>query len=399
MIRRRPRPRGPWPGALVLLLASAAALGEPHIAPGPDAYVLESDVELSGGRVVPAGTRWYEPPAIERLRRELEEGRYEGDVERARRIVLGHDIVRDTWATLGEGRTDGRPALGKGRIMNCDHCHAGGGVVPHAWPFFRTITYYGLAEEGAKGVYFGGLGYHRDARTRARDCVIDCGSLAITNDSPEMDALIAWLIAVRDGIYPGEGLLVPEFRTVRDVDRIPGATVPVFPGILDMKADPAAGGRVYRERCAGCHGADGAGQWGDRGYIYPPLAGAGSFSHAGGPLMIPIGAAFIHRNMPLSQPGSLTRQAALDVMAWVATLPRPDVWWQSYLYRHEPCERPPWLPLHVGEVPDGLPFDAAQVQFGPWRPVADWLGSEECRARNPPRAPALDREFDARDSR
>ena len=373
------------------------AAADPHAVAKPEDYVLKDKLELSSGRVLPAGTRWYAPPDIARLKRELKEGKYKGDAEQARLIVFGHDLLYNTYSTLGEGRKDGKPPLGKGEIMNCTSCHSQGGTVPYAWPFFRTLTYYGLREEGDQGVYFGGLGYKRDARSRARDCGRECGgAVMIPDDSYEMNALVAWMKAVRDGIYPKEGLLIPEFKTKKDVGKIPGATVPLFPNVLDMKADPKNGEKVYGDRCVGCHGTDGKGAWGgEDGYIFPPLAGDGSFTHAGGPLMIPIGASFLRRNMPLSQPGALGEQEALDVMAYVATLPRSSVWWQDYYFRHDPCARPPFLPLHVGVVPKGFPFPPEQAQFGPWRPIADWLASPACTSQNPPTEPALRGDFDA----
>ena len=337
----------------LLFAVSNLSAADPHAQAKPEDYVLKSDLALSTGQVLPVGTRWYRPPDIARLKQELNDGKYKGDAAQAQRILFGHKLVYSTYHTVGDGRRDGRPSLAKGQVMSCVNCHVQGGVVPYAWPFFRTLTHYGLRESGEPGVYFGGLAYHRDARTRARDCGLECGGVVdIPADSQEMDALIAWLSAVRDGIYPGEGLLIPEFKTRADVGKIPGAQVPLFDGVLDMQADPARGKKIFGLRCASCHGTDGKGRWGTPdGYMFPPLAGDASFSHAGGPLMLPVGAAFLHRNMPLSEPGVLSEQQALDVMAYVATLPRASVWWQEYYFRHAPCSRPPFLNLQVGTVP------------------------------------------------
>lgn len=372
------------------------AVADPHLKLVPEAYLLQRDIQLSSGQRLAAGMRWYRPPDIERLRREVAEGSYRGDPKKAQRIIFGHDLVYGTYLTIGDGRKDGRPPLGQGRIMSCTNCHAQGGTVPYAWPFFRTLTLFGLREEGAKGVYFAGLGYHRDARTRARDCGRECGGpVMIADDSYEMDAFVAWLKAVRDGIYPGEGLLVRAFKTKGDVGKIPGAVTGLFANVLDMKADPKNGANIYARRCKACHGTEGLGLWDDeQGYIFPPLAGEGSFSQAGGPLMVPVGASFLYQNMPLSFPRFLAAQDALDVMAYVATLPRPAVWWQDHFFRHDPCSRPAYLPLQVGAVPKGYPFSKEQTQFGPWQPIAQWLASAACKKDNPPSIPALDRDFD-----
>lgn len=387
--------------AVVGMILVRNALADPHLKPTPEDYLLRSTIELSTGQLLPAGTPWYRLPDIERLRREVSEGTYQGDVEKARRVIFGHDMVYDTYRTIGDGRKDGRPSLGRGRIMSCTNCHAQGGTVPYAWPFFRTLTLFGLHEKGEKGVYFGGLAYHRDARARARDCGRECGgAIMVPDDSHEMDAFIAWLKAVRDGIYPGEGLLIDAFKTKKDVGKIPGAVTELFAGVLDMKADPKSGARIYASRCKACHGAGGLGKWVDgQGYIFPPLAGEGSFSHAGGPLMVPVGASFLHQNMPLRFPRFLSDQDALDVMAYVATLPRSSVWWQEHYFRHDPCSRPAYLPLHVGAVPKGYPYSKEQTQFGPWRPIAQWLASDACKNANPPSRPALGRDFDADEPR
>lgn len=387
------------PILVLLLVATTAVHGQPHLTATADDYLLGQDLQLSTGTVLPAGTRWYRPPDIDRLRQELVAGEYAGDRDWARQVVFGYEIMTRTWLAVGPQRKDGRPPLTDDRVISCTNCHAQAGTVPDAWPFFRTVTYFGLEEDGDEGVFFSGLGYHRDARIRARDCVQECGgTLVMATDSAEMDALVAWMKVVRDGIYDGEGLLVAEFRDIRDVHAIPGATTRLFAEILDMRADPGTGREIYRQRCAGCHGADGLGVWDDaRGtYLFPPLAGPTSFSDVGGPSMIPVGAAFLHRNMPLAELGSLSKQEALDVMGHIATMERNAVWWQDEFWRHDPCARSPFMPLHIGVTPEGFPFSDEQTWFGPWRPIAEWLTGDACRAKNPPSPPRLGHDFDPR---
>lgn len=385
----------------VLIALGGYANASVHILPSAQDYLLKTDLELSSGQILAAGTQWYRAPDIERLRKELAAGTFAGDAKKGRLILFGYDLVNNTYATIGDGRKDGKPSLAEGKIINCTSCHGQSGTTPYAWPFFRTLTHFGLKEQGDRGEYFGGLGYHRDARLRARDCGRECGSIVvIPTKSFEMDALIAWLIAVRDGVYPGEGILIPAFKTLKDVAKIPGSRIPLFPNILEMKADPVAGTEIFKNSCAGCHGEDGLGQWEDGvGFVFPPLAGSASFSHAGGPFMIPVGAAFIKHQMPLTSPGALTDQEALNVMGYVATLPRDSVWWQTYYFQHSPCSRPPYLPLNVGAVPKGFPFSAEQTQFGPWKPIADWLASDTCKNLNPSSTPSLGEGFEVNKSK
>jgi len=381
---------------VLALIGAWSAVADPHIQADPDNYRVKSDLSLSTGQTVAAGTIWYNPPDIEKLKDELAKNIYKGDVAQARKLVFGHDIIYDTYHTVGEGRKDGHPPLAKGRIFNCGNCHARGGTVPYAWPFFRTLTHYGLSENKDPGIFSNNLGYHRDARVRARDCALECGGIVnIREDSPEMDALVAWFAAVRDGIYPGEGLLIPEFKTKADVGKIPGATLPLFPDVLKMRVDVKAGATLYKNNCSSCHGKDGAGMWAEGvGYEIPPLAGPNAFADVGGPLMVPIGAAFLYRNMPMFNFGAISEQQALDIMGFVASLPRQTVWWNPYFFKHDPCGRPPFLPLHVGAVPKGFPFSKKQAQFGPWKEIADWLASDACRAQNKKSTPELTSHFD-----
>ena len=91
-----------------------------------------------------------------------------------------------------------------------------------------------------------------------------------------------------------------------------------------LPANDARGAAVYAEKCASCHGQDGAGQAvaGDRGY--PPLWGARSFNWGAGMATIDKAAAFIRANMPLGQEGSLSVQKAWDVATFVDGKIRPQ---------------------------------------------------------------------------
>ena len=237
--------------SIIIVLFAITASADPHIAPSPQDYVLNKDLELSNGRVVAAGTRWYNTPDIVRLQKELLEGTYQGDKEWAEKVLFGYNLMTHTYNTIGEGRTDGRTVLAKGRVMSCSSCHTRGGTVPYAWPFFRTLTFFGLREAGDEGVLWGNLGYKRDTRTRARDCALNCGGMVhIPEESYEMEALLAWLTVVRDGIYEGEGILVPEFKTRKDVSKITGARIPLMKGVLDMQANVDKGKKLYNSQCA-----------------------------------------------------------------------------------------------------------------------------------------------------
>src|SRR5687768_553762 len=86
-----------------------------------------------------------------------------------------------------------------------------------------------------------------------------------------------------------------------------------------LTPDSARGAGLYQTACARCHGADGNGTgvatplWGDRAYTI----GAGMARYR-------TAAAFIQANMPWDLPGTLSRQDALDIAAYIDSRPRPD---------------------------------------------------------------------------
>lgn len=383
------------------------------IVANPADYFLPIDLELEDELGDPvnysAGTRWYQVPDVEKLRAELAAGLYNNDDE-ARiakaRIVAGYDIMNQTYQKIGLARTDGNDPLYFGRVMNCSTCHAQAGTVPFAWPLFRTATRFGnrptQADPVNQGEPYGFLGYWRDTTTVNRDCGLNCaGQGHLPVGSEEMESLNAWVLAVSEGIYANEGILLPELRLEANLSVLEntlGSRLPAFPEVLgdaNFRADPARGKRIYDRNCASCHGKDGLGKWTDTGgYSNPPVAGPASYAKAGGPYMTPVLAAFIKRQMPLAKPGSLTNQEAIDVAAYINDLPRESRWWQEYYHDHNPCKRAAFLPLEVGVVPVGFGFTAAQVKYGPWKPIKAWLDSAECLDNNPTSTPKIPEDFD-----
>lgn len=414
---------------------STSTSGGSHIIANPNDYFLTMGITLKDSNGVDvqykAGTRWYTVPNVERLRNELVQNLNPNignlkDINTAQKVVFGYDIMTKTYQMLGVNRTDGREPLFNGQLMNCSACHAQGGTVPHAWPLFRTATHFSLrgnlsSPPGVnEGEEYGPLKYWRDTITVNKDCGINCaGEGEIPNGTYEMDALVAWTYAVRDGIYADEGILIPELKLKVNDTQIPGARIPVFkgvlnvdddPNILPIKADPAKGKVEYDRSCASCHGKEGLGKWSFRsGYTVPPVAGSGSHTKAGGPYMVPVLAAFIKRQMPLSQPGSLTEQQAIDISAYIngginnlsnpsnPGLQRESRWWEDYYYEHNPCGRTAYLPLDVGAIPAGFPFTENDTRYGPWKPIHNWLKSDVCTKNNLnlPQEPLLHEDFNA----
>ena len=90
--------------------------------------------------------------------------------------------------------------------------------------------------------------------------------------------------------------------------------------------DYVRGGRIYKDRCAHCHGPQGLGTVVDGRVIFPAVAGLNSFNHQSRnnfSFVSTILPGFICRNMPLGEEGSLARQDCRDVAYYISNLPRP----------------------------------------------------------------------------
>jgi thiosulfate dehydrogenase len=135
---------------------------------------------------------------------------------------------------------------------------------------------------------------------RIQECVTrsESGS-PLPPDGPEMNALLSyfdWISQTGPKIEaPSRGL----------------ASVPALP------SDRMRGQAVYKQNCSGCHGEDGAGVAG----ILPALWGPAAYNEGAGMNQVRKMAAFVLRNMPQNNPGSLTPQQAYDVAAYVASKP------------------------------------------------------------------------------
>ncbi len=92
-----------------------------------------------------------------------------------------------------------------------------------------------------------------------------------------------------------------------------------------LPRDYARGEKVFGEKCAACHGADGAGQKGaDGAAVFPALWGPQSFNWGAGMESVANAAGFIKANMPLGQGWSLSDQEAWDVATFVDSHERPQ---------------------------------------------------------------------------
>ena len=91
-----------------------------------------------------------------------------------------------------------------------------------------------------------------------------------------------------------------------------------------LKPDAVHGKLIYTQKCASCHGAEGAGlKNATGGYTFPPVWGNASFNIGAGMARTYTAAAFIKNNMPLGQGNTLSEQEAIDVAEFVTHQQRP----------------------------------------------------------------------------
>ena len=126
-----------------------------------------------------------------------------------------------------------------------------------------------------------------------------------SNDLRDMVAYISWLSkgSVSGARQPGSGI----------------------DSLVPLQPDTTRGRTSYLLTCARCHGMNGEGVAGKVVTASgPPLWGPGSFNIGSGMARVRVIAAFVHRNMPFDQPGTVDAQTAFDVAGFVSGRTRPD---------------------------------------------------------------------------
>lgn len=182
-----------------------------------------------------------------------------------------------------------------GNRLSCNDCHLQGGTEPKAAPLTGIPALFPLySQRAGRVINFG---------ERVQECFVRSeNGTAPPLDSPEMNALIAYIEWISQGVSKQETL------AGRGLVKVPSLT-----------GHPDRGAVVYKQRCAACHQDNGAGV----PAAFPPLWGSDSYNDGAGMNKIPKMAAFLVKAMPPTQPGSLSPQDAYDVAAYIHGKPRP----------------------------------------------------------------------------
>ena len=231
-------------------------------------------------------------------------------------LAAGADYPGWTDDTLPAGPLGEAVALGKrvlthtpenaaaytGNALNCTSCHLNAGRMPYSSPW---VGVWGVFPEYRS----------RNARLNSmQDRINDCfersmNGRALPDDSAEMLGILAYMQWLSRGVPTGLSVKGRGFLRIKS----------------PQPPDSGRGQQVYAQKCASCHGAEGAGLYGSAGEtIYPPLWGPRSFNIGAGMARLNTAAAFVKANMPFGSGGTLTDQEAFDVAAFFTQQPRPD---------------------------------------------------------------------------
>jgi thiosulfate dehydrogenase len=189
-----------------------------------------------------------------------------------------------------------------GNELHCSNCHLDAGRKADSAPLWAAyVSYPAYREKNHRVITFD---------ERMQDCFrFSMNGRAPPLGSPTLVALDAYAYWLASG-----AVVSP---------KLPGRGYPKVPVPVGM--DPDHGRQIYAQRCALCHGDDGAGQNAADGQAaFPAVWGPNSFNWGAGMANISKAAGFVRANMPLSQPNTLSDRDAYDVAAYIDGHERPQ---------------------------------------------------------------------------
>jgi len=258
----------------------------------------------------------------------------------------GKRLLAQTSELLGPHNSDPKMRY-SGSGLTCGSCHLGTGTEPGTLALMQATEHYPRfsARTGGK----------TDIEDRVNECMQrSMNGRALPANSPEMIAMASYIRSLGDrNAAMGASL--------RKAKEPPAFKAP------NRAADLKAGQQVFGDRCAICHGKDGAGLLATanplHGYVFPPLWGPDSFNDGAGMHRVLTAARFIKTRMPLGK-ADLTDDQTLDVAAFINSQPRPHM---ANLDRDFPDRAA--KPVDTGYGPYADSFPLQQHQFGPFAPI------------------------------
>ncbi|GAC1417811.1 MAG: c-type cytochrome [Candidatus Velthaea sp.] len=202
-------------------------------------------------------------------------------------VRYGRDIIENTKKNMPRN---------VGAAMSCEACHIAAGTKPHGGSYVGIFAEFPQWNKRSKRFI--------SLQDRLAECFLYSeNGRPPAYSSREMEALTAYIAWLSKGQPVGQKVL--------------GQGLIAFDP--DRKPNPAAGAKVYEQKCSSCHGSDGAGAGGH----FPPLWGSTSFNEGAGMHRVNTMAEFVRYNMPYgAPPNTLSKQESYDVAAFVLSHPR-----------------------------------------------------------------------------
>jgi len=229
--------------------------------------------------------------------------------------------------------------------LNCQSCHLEAGTKPFGNNYAAVAATYPK--------YRARSGTTESIEKRINDCFErSLNGQAIAEDSPEMQAMVAYMQWLGQNVPKGE--------------KPKGAGIVDLP-YLSRAASPEKGKALYLQKCASCHQAKGQGlKQAGAEWLYPPLWGAQSFNEGAGLYRISRLAGFLKSSMPLGasfQKPILSDEEAWDIAAYIESMPHPKMNLQKDWpnIAQKPIDHP------FGPFADG--FSEVQHKYGPFAPI------------------------------
>ncbi|WP_267523202.1 c-type cytochrome [Campylobacter sp. MG1] len=259
----------------------------------------------------------------------------------AEAVILGNKILNETTYYIGPKAKDESKRYA-GNNLSCSSCHANGGTIPY--------------ESGFVGIYARFPQYlaRGDKVATIEDRINGCMERSMNGkmlplNSPEMKAMVAYMHYLSQGVAIGANT---KGQGLAKID------------LLNRAADPKKGKEIYADKCAACHGEDGAGMVNDeqRGgyYIYPALWGNDSYNTGAGMYRLIKAAQYIKQNMPKGD-ATLSTEEAFDVAAYINSQVRPV---KENRDKDFPDRRTKPLDMDVEPYDDD--FSIEQHRYGPY---------------------------------
>ena len=258
----------------------------------------------------------------------------------------GKRLIAQTAELLGPHNPDPNVHF-SGSGLNCGSCHLGTGMEPGTLNLLQATEHYPRFSPRVGG--------KTDIEDRVNECLTrSMNGRGLPANSPEMIAMASYIrsLGARNaamGASLRKDKEPPAFKT------------------LDRAADLKAGKQLFGDRCAICHGSDGAGLLAAanpiHGYVFPPLWGQESFNDGAGMHRVLTAAKFIKARMPLGK-ADLTDDEAFDVAAFINAQSRPHM---ANLDRDFPDRTAKPVDAPYGPYADSFPIE--QHQFGPFPPI------------------------------